>query len=87
MTCNITTTVEVVVEEMAKTMAPEDLMQIFCCCANKLAETRVDDENAERRRLALAFARNMSENAKRLLAEVFAADYIEKTNEHLDIPF
>lgn len=87
MTCNIITTVEVDVEEMAKTMTPEELMQIFCCCANKFAETRVANENSERRRLALVFARNMSECAKQLLAEVFAADYVEKTIEHGDVPF
>lgn len=86
MTCNIITTVEVDVEEMAKTMTPEELMQIFCCCANKFAETRVNNDN-DRRRLALAFARNMSENAKQLLVEVFAADYVEKMNDKVPLPF
>lgn len=77
----ITTEVEIDLDAVKDRLSPLELMDVFTAAANKLADNDVTP--AQRRALAEAFRRGLCENAKRLLAEAFASEYIHQT---LNIP-
>lgn len=69
----ITKTIELDVDELATAMSPVEMLTLFTEAANRIAEKGTANE---RRELAHDFSFAMSENAKRLLAEILAADYV-----------
>ena len=69
----ITKTIELDVGELATAMSPVEMLTLFTEAANRIAEKGTADE---RRALAHDFSFAMSENAKRMLAEILAADYV-----------
>lgn len=73
MMLNITTTLELDVNELAASLSPVEMLTLFTRAANRLTEKGTAEE---RRALARDFSGAMSENAKRMLAEIFAADYV-----------
>jgi len=69
----ITKTIELDVDELAAAMSPVEMLTLFTEAANRIAEKGMANE---RRALAHDFSFAMSENAKRMLAEILAADYV-----------
>lgn len=78
MKIDIQETFSIDVEIIAKSMTPTEMLILFSRCANRIAEKGTAEE---RRDLARNFANAMSENAKRLLADIFSADYIRLVKE------
>ena len=73
----ITKTIELDIDEVAAVMSPAEMLTLFTRAANRIAE----EESAHKRRaLAHEFSFSMSENAKKMLAEILAADYLRLSN-------
>ncbi len=72
----LTKTIEFDVDEVASTLSTCEMLTLFTQAANRLAEGKQE----ERRSIAKVFAGAMSENAKKLLAEIFAAEYVNLLN-------
>ena len=62
------------VDEIAAKLSPDEMLTLFALAANRLAE---DGPQEKRRCLAQSFGACMSENAKKMLAEIFAAEYVD----------
>ena len=77
MTVEIHTEVEIDLDVLKDRLSPLELLDLFSAAANKMADGNVSFE--QRRAFADAFRRAMSENAKKLLAEAFSAEYIQQT--------
>jgi hypothetical protein len=76
----MTRTLEFDVDEVAAALSPVEMLTLFTRAANRLTEKGTTEE---RRALARDFAGAMSENAKRMLAEIFAAEYVRLANKAL----
>jgi hypothetical protein len=77
MKVEMTTTLEFDVDEVAAALSPVEMLTLFTRAANRLTEK---GSTEERRALARDFAGAMSENAKHMLAEIFAAEYVRLAN-------
>ena len=77
MTVKVRTEVEIDLDVLKDRLSPLELLDLFSAAANKIADGKVSFE--QRRAFADAFRRAMSENAKKLLAEAFSAEYIQQT--------
>ena len=77
MTVKVHTEVEIDLDVLKYRLTPLELLDLFSAAANKMADGNVSFE--QRRAFADAFRRAMSENAKKLLAEAFSAEYIQQT--------
>ena len=77
MTVKVRTEVEIDLDVLKDRLSPLELLDLFSAAANKMADGNVSFE--QRRACADAFRRAMSENAKKLLAEAFSAEYIQQT--------
>ena len=77
MTVKVRTEVEIDLDVLKDRLSPLELLDLFSAAANKMADGEVSFE--QRRAFADAFRRAMSENAKKLLAEAFSAEYIQQT--------
>ena len=73
--------IDQVKSQLADALTPVELLELFSITANKLADGGMTF--AQRRAFADAFRQAMSENAKKLLAEIFAVEYIRQT---LNVP-
>lgn len=65
--------VELESEDLAKAMSVYDMLNLITEAANHMAEHGVAKDL--QRKLAAGCVHNLSENAKRFLAEMFAAEY------------
>ena len=77
MTVKVMAEVEIDIDVIKHKLSPLQLMDIFTAGVNKLEDGDVTPE--QRRRFAEAFRRGLSENAKQMLAEAFAAEFIHQT--------
>ena len=77
MTVKVMAEVEIDIDVIKHKLSPLQLMDIFTAGVNKLADSDVAPQ--PRRAFAEAFRRGLSENAKRMLAEAFAAEFIHQT--------
>ena len=81
MTVQVMTEVEIDLDVVEHKLSPLQLMDIFTAGVNKLADGDVTPQ--QRRAFAEAFRRGLCENAKQMLAEAFAAEFIHQT---LNVP-
>lgn len=72
--------IDQVKSQLADALTPVELLDLFSITANKIADGITF---AQRRAFADTFRYAMSENAKKLLAEILAAEYIRQT---LNVP-
>jgi hypothetical protein len=73
MKIEIARTLDFDIDELAEALSPNEMLTLFTLGANRLAEKGSRDE---RRALARDFSNAMSENAKMMMAEIFAAEYV-----------
>ena len=74
MNVNIQTNIEVTTDDLKRACTPEELGMLISDLANALEEAP-DRRSDHRRKLCSQIRDGLSENAKRLLAEVMAYEY------------